>query len=466
MTNIPGGMPMVGGRGTGNGGMPMVGGGGAGNTMTNGLNPANNIPGDIMTNIPGGMPMVGGRGTGNIMTNIPGGMPMVGGRGTGNITTNIPGGMPMVGGRGTGNIMTNIPGGMPMVGGRGTGNGGMPMAGGGGAGNTMTGGLNPANNIPGGMPMVGGGGIGNSSGNTMTVGLNPGNTMTVGLNPGNNIPGGMPVIGGGGAGNNMTNGNIMTGGLNLNLNPPPLNGVLKTFDDLLTLVGCNPTCIAIIKKINITSLAHVLTWNEEEIDKMIKTFRKYGVEILPNVEKNFLLMVGEAQIRYQTHRRLENMYSATINDFVRWQYRQSEKKEFKDPPATDAPDARALAKCWIKGFEQLDSWIGLHIDSETRMPLAFAIRTYEPHTSVFRERDYKSLEHQYACRTKTHDSTGRPYAWAGKVQRKKLEHPVQNIQGTSGLRIFASVQESTRSWGLFQAEGSLPRPEQRQQCSS
>jgi hypothetical protein len=40
MTNIPGGMPMFGGRGTGNGGMPMVGDGGAGNTMTGGLNPA------------------------------------------------------------------------------------------------------------------------------------------------------------------------------------------------------------------------------------------------------------------------------------------------------------------------------------------------------------------------------------------------------------------------------------------
>jgi hypothetical protein len=70
---------------------------------------------------------------------------------------------------------------------------------------------------------------------------------------------------------------------------------------------------------------HVLTWNETEVGKMFRTFRKCGIDILPDVEKNFQLMVSEAQIRYQTHRQLGEMHSAKVEDFVRWQYRQSEK---------------------------------------------------------------------------------------------------------------------------------------------
>jgi hypothetical protein len=103
----------------------------------------------------------------------------------------------------------------------------------------------------------------------------------------------------------------------------------KTFEDLLQLVGCSPQCIAIIQNTNIRSLVHVLTWNETELDKMFRTFRKCGIDILPDVEKNFQLMVSEAQIRYQTHRQLGEMHSAKVKDFVRWQYRQSEKREFK-----------------------------------------------------------------------------------------------------------------------------------------
>jgi biotin operon repressor len=100
---------------------------------------------------------------------------------------------------------------------------------------------------------------------------------------------------------------------------------IKTFDTVLTTVGCTPAFVTAIKNSNISSLEHVLTWTEKEVDKMIKTFREAGVEILPNVEKNFQLMVGEAQIRHQTNRKLADMYDATIQDFVHWQYRQSEK---------------------------------------------------------------------------------------------------------------------------------------------
>jgi biotin operon repressor len=173
-----------------------------------------------------------------------------------------------------------------------------------------------------------------------------------------------------------------------------------------------------VKNSNIRTLDHTLTWTEKEVEKMIKTFRKAGVEILPDVEKNFHLMVGEAQIRHQTHRELADMYQATVQDFELWQYRQSEKKEFKDPPATNAPDAQDLSKNWVKGFEILDNWIGLHIDVDSGIPLAFAIRAGEADTGVFDERKYKSLEHQYASRTRLYDQNGKPHAWTGKVQRK------------------------------------------------
>jgi hypothetical protein len=109
-------------------------------------------------------------------------------------------------------------------------------------------------------------------------------------------------------------------------------GTCKSFDDLLILVGCTPPLITIRKNSKITSLERVLTWNEKEVDKMIKTFRKSGIEVLPDVERNLQLMVGEAQIRHQTHRELADMHSATIGDFDEWLHRQSEKKEFKDPP--------------------------------------------------------------------------------------------------------------------------------------
>jgi hypothetical protein len=41
----------------------------------------------------------------------------------------------------------------------------------------------------------------------------------------------------------------------------------------------------------------------------------------------------------------------------------------------NAPDAQSLAKSWFKGFEQRDNWIGQHVDTDTGIPLAFAIRT-------------------------------------------------------------------------------------------
>jgi biotin operon repressor len=137
--------------------------------------------------------------------------------------------------------------------------------------------------------------------------------------PAGAVPMGSAGIGIGGSGAVGTTGGRMT-------------GTIKTFDDLLMLVGCAPPLIAVMKNSNITSLERFLTWSESEVDKMIKTFRKGGVEILPDVEKYLQLMVGEAQIRHQTHRVLTDMHSATIDDFEQWLYRQSEKRSSRTRP--------------------------------------------------------------------------------------------------------------------------------------
>jgi hypothetical protein len=65
-------------------------------------------------------------------------------------------------------------------------------------------------------------------------------------------------------------------------------------------------------------------------------------------------------------------------------------------------------------FEFLDNWIGLHIDIDTGMPLAFSIREGGADQCIFREKDYNSLEHQHPCRTRLFDDEGKPSAWFGK----------------------------------------------------
>jgi hypothetical protein len=77
-----------------------------------------------------------------------------------------------------------------------------------------------------------------------------------------------------------------------------------------------------------------------------------------------------------------------------------------------------LSKNWVTGFEILDNWIGLHMDTDSGIPLAFAIRVGSADTAVFNEEKYTALEHQYAKRARLYDDVGRHQAWTGKVQRK------------------------------------------------
>ena len=111
------------------------------------------------------------------------------------------------------------------------------------------------------------------------------------------------------------------------------------------------------------------------------------------------------------------MYSASSLDLISWKARQQEKLSFKDPK-DDAPDANLLAKNWAKGFEQLEHWIGLHVDKASGMPLAFAIRVTEPDSTPYNSSNYMSLFEEYAKRGRMLDPNGKEYEWTATIRSK------------------------------------------------
>jgi hypothetical protein len=96
------------------------------------------------------------------------------------------------------------------------------------------------------------------------------------------------------------------------------------------------------------------------------------------------------------------MYNARTADILSWKSRHQEKLSFKDPK-DKAPDANLIAKNWAKGFEQLERWIGLHVDEATGMPLVFAVRVAELDDSPFLSSNYSSIFEQYAKRGRMKD---------------------------------------------------------------
>jgi hypothetical protein len=98
----------------------------------------------------------------------------------------------------------------------------------------------------------------------------------------------------------------------------------------------------------------------------------------------------------------------------------------------------------------LDNWIGLHVDDDTGIPLAFAIRSTKPDSSVFRESNYKSLEHQYACRTRLYDNNGKPFGWTRKVQRKVWNILYKIFQGHPAYEYMRPFKNQPDGVGAYQ----------------
>jgi hypothetical protein len=195
------------------------------------------------------------------------------------------------------------------------------------------------------------------------------------------------------------------------------DGGTTGFETLLGSIGCNTNCIQAIQNAGVISILDVLTFKESDVSTLCKIIRKDGVLFPLTAELNFKLMTSEAQIRHQTHRDLEMMYDCGPADFVVWKSRHDEKKTFKDPKEGFL-DADILAKNWVKGFEQLEHWIGRHIDDVTGMPLAFAVRNGPADTNTFDAKKYMSLADEYLRRTMMEDADGKPYEWAGQVRTK------------------------------------------------
>jgi hypothetical protein len=95
--------------------------------------------------------------------------------------------------------------------------------------------------------------------------------------------------------------------------------------------------------------------------------------------------------------------------------RHQEKLSFKDPKE-DAPDAVELY--WAKRFEQLEHWIGLHVDKTTGMSLAFAIGVGEVDNSPYYSTHYASLFEEYSKRGRLADSTEKEFECSGTVKIK------------------------------------------------
>lgn len=188
--------------------------------------------------------------------------------------------------------------------------------------------------------------------------------------------------------------------------------------DLLKVCGCAQDAIDALENAGIKSIGDVITLKEEDVSTICKIIRKESISFPFLAEKNLKLVVSEAQIRRQTFRNISAMYSATAEDLIIWHARQQEKKAFKDP-TEGKPDIEKISKSWPKAFDQLEHWIGLHVDEASGIPLAFAVRVGPPDEDAYNHTKYGSLFEQYAKRCRfLQPVSGDPYEWAGTVKAK------------------------------------------------
>jgi hypothetical protein len=190
-----------------------------------------------------------------------------------------------------------------------------------------------------------------------------------------------------------------------------------TFEDLLKTIGCEDETIKALKAPGVKKIVDLYMFEDEDVTNLCKLIRKENKPFPFVAERNFKLMVSEAQIRRQTNRSIVGMYRASASDILTWKARHQEKLSFKDPKE-NVPDANLLAKNWAKGFEQLDHWIGLHVDKATGMPLAFAIRAAELDSTAFKSSNYLSLFEQYTKRGRMVDAAGNEFEWTATVRSK------------------------------------------------
>ena len=97
--------------------------------------------------------------------------------------------------------------------------------------------------------------------------------------------------------------------------------------------------------------------------------------------------------------------------------RKNEMAAFKDPTG-DGPEATVISKNWVKGFEMIDQWIGTHVDTVTKFPLAFVIRVEEPDRSASPSSKYLSLADEIAKRCEITDVNNVACEWTNRCANK------------------------------------------------
>ncbi|KAG7367665.1 hypothetical protein IV203_030336 [Nitzschia inconspicua] len=192
----------------------------------------------------------------------------------------------------------------------------------------------------------------------------------------------------------------------------------KTFDDLLTTIGCETETIQAIKKAGLTSLEDLSILKEGDLKTLCEDiYRKGTVPISFMAELRLKLILSEVKIRQYINCPLDTILQADTETIASWRTREALMSTLKDP-IDDAPTASEISKNWIKGIETLEYWISRHVDEVTGIPLAFAVRHGPPDTSEYKSTNYSSLCEEFEKRTRLSDEENRDFEWAGPVRVK------------------------------------------------
>jgi hypothetical protein len=190
-----------------------------------------------------------------------------------------------------------------------------------------------------------------------------------------------------------------------------------TFEDFMKTIGCSADTFKALTDTGVNDITDLHSFGETDVTTLCKLIRKDNKSFPFIADRNLQLVVHEAQIRRQTNRSASKMYNAKTADILSWKTRHQEKLSFKDPK-DKAPDANLIAKNWATGFEQLEHWIGLHVDEATGMPLIFAVRVAELDDSPFLSSNYSSLFEQYAKRCRKKDRASNDFEWTATIRIK------------------------------------------------
>ncbi|HSN24563.1 MAG TPA: hypothetical protein VLS45_10465, partial [Methylomicrobium sp.] len=198
-------------------------------------------------------------------------------------------------------------------------------------------------------------------------------------------------------------------------------------------------------------------FSTEEVEKFLKNLRKDepNVKISYVLEKRLFTICLESRIRVETNRSLGSLVrGAHLNDLIVFDARINEKKSWTDPPSTGMPDATAISKNWVKGFELLEEWISLHVEPAHKIPLGCVIRDGAPDTILYNSADYVSLRDQYDRRCKISAAT----PWSSQCISKVWDILFAIFKEHAAYQHMKPFRRARDGQRVSCPQESLPRP--------